>query len=90
MGQGAISAWYDTWLGEAPLATFPHFVPSWPRLTVAQLIVGNTHSFLERHGLPPRLLEDMSETTIGMHRDQPTWTLTLDGSFSCSSSWEHF
>ena len=72
------------------MAAHPEFIPSWPRLTVVQLIEGNTRSFLERHGIPLRLLEDMSETMIGMCRDQPTWTLTLDGNFSCSSSWEHF
>ena len=64
VGQGAISAWYDTWLGEAPLATHRQFIPSWSRLIVVQLIEGNTRSFLERHRLPLRLLEDMSDTTI--------------------------
>ena len=32
----------------------------------------------------------MSETTIDMSRNHPTCTLTLDGSLSCSTSWEHF
>ena len=90
VAEGAISAWYDTSLGEAPFATHQQFIPSWPHLTLVQLIEGNTRSFLERHRFPLRLLEDMSETMIGMSRDQPIWTLTSYGSFSCSSSWEHF
>ncbi|CAA7395566.1 unnamed protein product [Spirodela intermedia] len=33
VGRGAISAWYDTWLEDTPLARFTTFTSSWPHLT---------------------------------------------------------
>ncbi|CAA7405713.1 unnamed protein product [Spirodela intermedia] len=33
VGRGTISAWYDTWHADTPLASSTSFMPSWPHLT---------------------------------------------------------
>ncbi|CAA6675316.1 unnamed protein product [Spirodela intermedia] len=40
-----------------------------------------------QHGLPSDLLPAITMTEMSFTEDQPIWTLTVDGSFSCSSSW---
>ncbi|CAA6655168.1 unnamed protein product [Spirodela intermedia] len=71
VGRGAISAWYDTWLEDAPLASFTTFTSSWPRLTVAQLLQGDTRLLIERHGLPSDLLPAITITKTSFIEDQP-------------------
>ena len=88
--RGAISAWYDTWLEDTPLSSYTTFAPDWPRLTVAQLLHGDTSLFLANHGLPTDLLPSIMRTEIRPIEDNAIWTLTIDGCFSCRSSWEHF
>ncbi|CAA6657847.1 unnamed protein product [Spirodela intermedia] len=57
---------------------------------IPQLLQGDTRLLIERHGLPSDLLPAITMTEMSFTEDQPIWTLTIDGSFSCSSSWEHF
>ncbi|CAA7395567.1 unnamed protein product [Spirodela intermedia] len=57
---------------------------------IRHLLQGDTHLLIERHRLPSNLLPTITMIKTSPTEDQPIWTLTIDGSFSCSSSWEHF
>ncbi|CAA6664551.1 unnamed protein product [Spirodela intermedia] len=54
------------------------------------LSLGNTSVFLKRHGLSLDLLLEISLIELSPSDDHLIWTLTLDESFSCNSSWNYF
>ena len=89
LGEGNISFWHDTWVGNVPLADLCSPGTSLSSLKVSELWEGDQWNefelwlLVEEVGLPDGVVEEILQVPFDKrNKDRERWKLTGNGNFS--------